>query len=117
SSVSAREVLDGVAARSDYARKRAEYARGGGSRRRGIGLSLAFHGAGFTGSGEVKLKPRAGVELTERGVRVLSVSTDIGQGTITVFSQMAADALGISLDDVEVADADTSRMPDSGPTV
>jgi CO/xanthine dehydrogenase Mo-binding subunit len=117
SSVSAREVLDAVAARSGYARKRIEYAADKGVRRRGIGLSLAFHGAGFTGSGEVKLKPRAGVELTERGARVLSVSTDIGQGTITVFSQMAAEALGLSLDDVEVAENDTSRVPDSGPTV
>jgi len=116
SSVSAREVLDAVAAKSDYARKRSASV-GAGSKRRGIGIALAFHGAGFTGSGEVKLKPRAGVELTERGARVLSVSTDIGQGTITVFAQMAADALGVALDDVEVADPDTSLVPDSGPTV
>ena len=117
SSVSAREVLDLVAARSSYAEKRALYAGDTGPRRRGIGLSLAFHGAGFTGSGETKLKPRAGVELTSRGVRVLSISTDIGQGTITVFSQMAADALGLPLDAVEVAENDTSKVPDSGPTV
>jgi CO/xanthine dehydrogenase Mo-binding subunit len=118
SSVSAREVLDAAVARSDYARKRGEYARSGSSRkRRGIGLSLALHGAGFTGSGEVKLKARAGVELTPTGVRVLSVSTDIGQGTITIFAQMAAEALGLPLEDVEVADPDTSRVPDSGPTV
>jgi CO/xanthine dehydrogenase Mo-binding subunit len=117
SSVSAREVLDMVAARSGYARKRAEYAKDRGVRRRGIGISLAFHGAGFTGSGEVKLKSRAGLELTRSGVRVLSVSTDIGQGTITIFSQLAADALGLPLDDVEVAENDTSKMPDSGPTV
>ena len=58
-----------------------------------------------------------GVELTERGARVLSVSTDIGQGAITVFSQMAAYALGLPLDDVEVAENDTSKVPDSGPTV
>ncbi|MGZ6142054.1 MAG: xanthine dehydrogenase family protein molybdopterin-binding subunit, partial [Myxococcales bacterium] len=113
--------------RSDYARKRQSLGtRSAPSalhhvpdspKRRGIGISLAFHGAGFTGSGEVKLKPRAGVELTERGARVLSVSTDIGQGTITVFSQMAADALGLPFDDVEVAENDTSKVPDSGPTV
>lgn len=116
SSVSAREVLDAVAARSDYARKRSA-PRSGAHKRRGIGVSLAFHGAGFTGSGEVKLKARAGVELTGRGARVLSVATDIGQGTITVFAQMAADALGLPLDAVEVAEPDTSRVPDSGPTV
>jgi CO/xanthine dehydrogenase Mo-binding subunit len=117
-SVSAREVLDAAVARSDYNRKRTEYGRAlAGNKRRGIGLSLALHGAGFTGSGEVKLKARAGVELTPGGARVLSVSTDIGQGTITVFAQMAADALGVPIEDVEVADPDTSRVPDSGPTV
>jgi CO/xanthine dehydrogenase Mo-binding subunit len=115
SSVSAREVLDAAAARSGYERKRA--APSSGNKRRGIGLSLAFHGAGFTGSGEAKLKARAGVELTPDGARVLSISTDIGQGTITVFAQMAADALGLPLEAIEVADPDTSRVPDSGPTV
>jgi CO/xanthine dehydrogenase Mo-binding subunit len=115
--VSAREVLDAVAAHSDFASKRAEYAPQNGSKRRGIGISLALHGAGFTGSGEARLKARAGIELTERGARVLSVSTDIGQGTTTIFAQMAADALGLPLDDVEVAEPDTSRVPDSGPTV
>jgi len=114
-SVSAREVLDAAAAKSDYARKRARVPSG--PKRRGIGISLAFHGAGFTGSGEAKLKPRAGVELTGRGARVLSIATDIGQGTTTVFAQMAADALGLPLQDVEVAEPDTSRVPDSGPTV
>jgi CO/xanthine dehydrogenase Mo-binding subunit len=117
SSVSAREVLEAAVARSGYARKRREYGSSSGNKRRGIGLSLALHGAGFTGSGEVKLKARAGVELTGAGVRVLSISTDIGQGTATVFAQMSADALGLPLDAVEVADPDTSRVPDSGPTV
>ena len=118
SSVSAREVLDAAVARSDYARKRTEYSKStSGPKRRGIGLSLALHGAGFTGAGEARLKPRAGVELTSTGARVLSINTDIGQGAITVFAQMAADALGVPVDDIDVAEPDTSKMPDSGPTV
>ncbi len=118
-SVSARECLDAVAGRSGYEEKRAAFGREnrGARRRRGIGMSLALHGAGFTGAGEVKLKPRAGVELTATGARVLSISTDIGQGTLTVFAQMAADALGVPIGAIEIAAADTSRMPDSGPTV
>lgn len=117
-SVAAQEVLDAAAARSQFAEKSARFsAAKKGRRRRGIGLSLALHGAGFTGAGEVKLQSRAGVELTARGARVLSISTDIGQGTITIFAQMAADALGVSMDDVEVAAPDSSRLPDSGPTV
>src|SRR5215470_11890517 len=117
-SVAAQEALEAAASGSQYTEKRARFAREkNGRKRRGIGLSLALHGAGFTGAGEVKLKSRAGVELTPRGARVLSISTDMGQGTITIFAQMAADALGISLDQVEVALPDSSRMPDSGPTV
>jgi CO/xanthine dehydrogenase Mo-binding subunit len=117
-SVAAADVLDAAVARSQYAEKRPRFSREkNGRKRRGIGLSLALHGAGFTGAGEVKLKSRAGVELTSRGARVLSISTDIGQGTITIFAQMVAGELGIALDQVELAPPDSSRMPDSGPTV
>ena len=119
-SVAAHEVLDAAVARSNFHEKRHRYEREnaeGSVKRRGIGLSLALHGAGFTGAGEVRLKARAGVELTPKGCRVLAISTDIGQGTETVFAQMAADALGVAFDDVEVAVPDTSQMPDSGPTV
>ena len=107
------EVLRAAAARSGYRRKRRAY-RG---TNRGIGLSLFFHGAGFTGSGEVKLQSRASLELTPSGVRVLVASTDIGQGQRTVHAQIVADTLGIPYDAVEVAVADTARVPDSGPTV
>jgi CO/xanthine dehydrogenase Mo-binding subunit len=84
---------------------------------RGIGLSLFFHGSGFTGAGEVKLASRAALELTEHGVRILVGSTEIGQGTRTMHAQIVADAMGIPYDRVEVAATDTSRVPDSGPTV
>jgi CO/xanthine dehydrogenase Mo-binding subunit len=118
-SVGAAEVLDKVAVRTRFSERRRKATDAGGPepRRRGLGLSLVLHGAGFTGSGEAKLKARAGVTLTEHGCCVLSASTDIGQGAATVFSQMAADALGIPVDAVEVLAPDTSRVPDSGPTV
>jgi CO/xanthine dehydrogenase Mo-binding subunit len=50
-------------------------------------------------------------------VRVLAASTEIGQGTNTIFSQIAADALGIDCDDVEVVAARHANVPNSGPTV
>jgi CO/xanthine dehydrogenase Mo-binding subunit len=109
----ARDVLRSAVARSGYRRKRREY-RG---TNRGIGLSLFFHGAGFTGSGEATLRSKASLELTPSGVRVLVASTDIGQGQRTAHAQIVADALGIPYERVEVAVADTSRVPDSGPTV
>jgi CO/xanthine dehydrogenase Mo-binding subunit len=41
----------------------------------------------------------------------------MGQGTKTIFPQMAAEALGVGIDDVELAAVDTALVPDSGPTV
>lgn len=86
--------------------------------KRGMGLACFFHGSGFTGGGEVRISAVAGVEATKEGkVRVLAASTEIGQGTTTVFSQIVADALGLPYDMIEVARPDTSLVPNSGPTV
>ena len=107
------DVLRAAVSRSDFRRKRRAW-RG---THKGIGLSLFFHGAGFTGSGEVKLQSKASLELTPTGVRVLAASTDIGQGQRTVHAQIVADALGLPYDAVVVAAPDTAAVPDSGPTV
>jgi CO/xanthine dehydrogenase Mo-binding subunit len=106
-------VLREAVRRSGYTRKRRAW-RG---TNKGIGLSLFMHGAGFTGSGEVKLQSKATLELTPDGVRVRVASTDIGQGQRTVHAQIVAEALGLPYDAVDVAPADTSQVPDSGPTV
>ena len=86
--------------------------------RRGIGLSLVYHGAGFTGSGEVKLASLAALDLTAEGrPRILSANTEIGQGTVTVFCQIVGEALGVPAAFVLFENPDTSVVPDSGPTV
>jgi CO/xanthine dehydrogenase Mo-binding subunit len=86
--------------------------------RRGRGVVFYFHGAGFTGSGEQRLAGRAAVALTTEGTfEVRSSSSDIGQGSITMFTQIAAAALGVGVGDVSVVDPSTGRVPDSGPTV
>ncbi|MGE5277980.1 MAG: xanthine dehydrogenase family protein molybdopterin-binding subunit, partial [Acidobacteriota bacterium] len=110
---SALRVLREAVARTDFRRKRRAW-KGTG---RGIGLSLFFHGSGFTGGGEVKLASKASLELTETGARILAASTEMGQGTRTMHAQIVADALGIPYERVEVAPADTALVPDSGPTV
>jgi len=130
-SIGARQVLDRVVEAADFERRRERTAAarerrqgqggapGGGTRTAaGIGLALAWHGAGFTGGGERHLASIAGVELTADGViRVLSDSTEIGQGARTVLAQLVADALGVEFDAVEVAPQDTTLTPNSGPTV
>lgn len=84
----------------------------------GIGLSLFWHGSGFTGNGERRLMSRGAVRLREDlKIEVLSSSTDFGQGTEGIFKQIVADACGVSLEEVAVHVPDTSQVPDSGPTV
>jgi CO/xanthine dehydrogenase Mo-binding subunit len=86
--------------------------------KKGIGFASFMHGAGFTGSGEVYLQSVVGAEATPEGlIRILAASTEIGQGTNTIFAQIAAEALGLSYDLFEVAQPDTAEVPNSGPTV
>ena len=123
-SVGGIEVLEAAAEASAFDRVHAQTramreGRTDGARQAtGIGLALAWHGAGFTGSGEVKLASVASVEITDEGrIRVLTASTEMGQGTKTIFPQLVADTLGVEFGDVEIAPQDTSIVPDSGPTV
>ncbi len=92
--------------------------RNGAPVRRGRGIVFYFHGAGFTGSGEQRLAGKAEVARTVEGrYEVRSSSTDIGQGAITMFTQIAAAALDVDPAMVDVVDPSTAQVPDSGPTV
>jgi len=109
---------------SDYHAKQERFARenhesnGRFGRKRGIGFATFMHGAGFTGSGEVFLQSVVSTEATVEGkVRVLAASTEIGQGTNTIFSQIASEALGLDFDSIEIVQPDTGLVPNSGPTV
>jgi CO/xanthine dehydrogenase Mo-binding subunit len=110
---SALQVLREAARRTAFSKKRKTLK---GSNR-GIGLSLFFHGSGFTGGGEVKLASKASLALTAHGVEIRVASTEIGQGTRTMHAQIVADTLGIPYEHVAVSVADTAMVPDSGPTV
>ncbi|HEX8352873.1 MAG TPA: xanthine dehydrogenase family protein molybdopterin-binding subunit [Pyrinomonadaceae bacterium] len=113
-------LLDRAFGLTDYHAKRERFAREneGARVKRGIGFAAFMHGAGFTGSGEKYLQSVVGCEATADGrVRVLAASTEIGQGTKTIFAQIAADALGLDYERVEVVQPDTADVPNSGPTV
>ncbi|HPQ81822.1 MAG TPA: xanthine dehydrogenase family protein molybdopterin-binding subunit, partial [bacterium] len=112
--------LEEAARRSGFEEKRAEFANmnEGARFRRGIGLSLFMHGAGFTGSGEARLKGEAGLRLDGDGrITILTACTDMGQGAHTVLPQIAADHLGLDISCIGIETPDTSIVPDSGPTV
>ena len=114
------ELMERAFAISDYRAKRERFAREnpGSIIKHGIGFASFLHGAGFTGSGEDYLASVATVEATcEGGIRVFAASTEMGQGTNTIFSQIAADALGLDYSSVEIVQPDTAHVPNSGPTV
>src|SRR5437870_6152140 len=114
------KLLDRALEFSDYHAKKQRFANESrvGATRKGMGIAAFLHGAGFTGSGERYLSSVVGVEGCADGhVRVLVSSTEFGQGTKTVLSQIAAEALGLPYENVTMAQPDTLEVPNSGPTV
>lgn len=88
------------------------------SHKKGVGLATFFHGAGFTGSGEQHLRSLVTLQAQDTGcVRVLSSMTEMGQGTNTILAQIAAEALGSPYECIDICRPDTSKVPNSGPTV
>ena len=114
------QLLDRVLAESDYHARRERFARENQASavKRGIGIAAFYHGSGFTGSGERYLNSLAGIDVSAQNkVRVLVSSTEFGQGTNTILTQIAAEAIGIDYGDVMMAPPDTGIVPNSGPTV
>lgn len=118
--VDMRQLLTRALNESGYHAKRAKFARTNPTSavKRGIGLATFFHGSGFTGSGERRLNSLVEIELTPEGrPQILVASTEFGQGTNTILCQVAAQTLNLPYEDVLIAQPDTSRVPNSGPTV
>jgi len=117
-SVGGTECVERAFEASDYLARRRAGPSVVGRKARGLGCAVFMHGGGFTGSGERMLKGKVAVDLLAGGrLEIRSGSTDIGQGTETVFAQIAADAAGIPFEHVSVAVPSTTHVPDSGPTV
>lgn len=117
-------VLEEALARSGFADKWTKCSQGAPNAAKwyGIGCSFFAHGAGFTGDGEARIKAKVALDLEpgDLGEPVINVrvsSTEMGQGTCTILPQVAADALGIDVQHAHYPMPDTSKVPDSGPTV
>jgi CO/xanthine dehydrogenase Mo-binding subunit len=117
--------LEWVRDRSDWTAKRASYAprtadaprtAAGPPSGRGIGVACYFHGSGLGGEGvdfaTATLKVEEDYSLT-----LTSGLTDYGQGSRTVFTLLAAETLGVSMDRIRILRPDTQTALDSGPTV
>ena len=87
-------------------------------RRRGLGISSILYGVGLGGKAPSLDKAGAYMKLEADGSVTVAVGTvEMGQGLITALTQIAAEALGIPVERIQLAPVDSSRVPDSGPTV
>ena len=85
---------------------------------KGIGLSLAMHGCGFTGNGENEMISIAEMELIKDGqVVIRTANTEMGQGLDTAFKRIVSDKLQIPFSDIIIEEKNTAKVPNSGPTV
>jgi len=101
----------GLADRAGCAKAPDRFRRGIGVGSIYYGVSLGAKGLALDGSGALMNVYRDG------SVRIAIGGTEMGQGLLTVLSQIAADALGIAVASVHVDLVDTSAVPDSGPSV
>ncbi len=104
---------------SHYSEKAAQYQHQQGRYKKGIGMSVFLHGCGFTGSAEkdhIKSVLKL-VKYEDDTVEILASNTDMGQGLKTTFAKIAAQVLSIPVENIRIANPDTDRVPNSGPTV
>lgn len=124
SGVSAEDVLKRAAELSGYKKKRKRYAlesaeaiERGDRIVKGIGISVALHGGGFTGSAEDTMGTMTRVSYSGGVFNLHTSGVDMGQGSATVLPQIAAETLGVGIDSVRHPRSDTFECPNSGPTV
>ena len=83
-------------------------------KRRGVGVASCWYGCGNTA---LPNPSTIRLGLTAEGaLRLHQGATDIGQGSNTVITQIAADALGLPVDQFELIGPDTALTPDCGKT-
>jgi len=82
--------------------------------KRGIGIATGVKGFGF---GALPDFAAASIQITPTGKFVIGISCpEIGQGAITAYTQIAAEALNCHVDDIYIASGDTQLAPDTGTT-
>lgn len=103
-----RECLLAGAERIGWRQRRQPNGSATGPLRRGLGLAMGVYkgGIGREGEAEVRITPAGRVVVAVGGV-------DVGQGSATVLAQMAAEALGVPIERIDVLMADTERTPPS----
>ncbi|HER25162.1 MAG TPA: xanthine dehydrogenase [Candidatus Atribacteria bacterium] len=115
--VSLEEVIHKAVKVSNYKEKYREYSKSQpGDKKRGIGMAVSFRGCSL------------GAEATDAAGAIVAVQRDgsiliscglaeNGEGLKTVFTQIAAEELGVYTQRINYMEVDTSVSPESGATV
>ena len=119
------EMIDIAEKASGYSKKSHEYETANSKDKlKGIGISFAAHGGGFTGSGErdfIKAKVKINVKKADTAsgylANILISNVEMGQGLSITMRKIVAEASGLPFEDVVYAQPDTDVVPNSGPTV
>lgn len=104
-------VQAGVAATDWYAKRGPAAARSpdpASAIRRGIGMAVMLHGSGIAGLDMAS----ASIKMNDDGsFNLLVGATDLGTGSDTILGQIAAEELGVPLEDILVYSSDTDFTP------
>jgi putative selenate reductase molybdopterin-binding subunit len=93
---------------TDFYAKREKYRKQNGRFRNGIGMAVVMHGSGIAGLDMAA----ATLKMNDDGsFNLLIGATDLGTGSDTILAQMAAEILGIPLEDIIVYSSDTDFTP------
>jgi CO/xanthine dehydrogenase Mo-binding subunit len=114
-SVGVEECLVESAKLSRWREKREAYKKIQGTKRRGIGVSLMYHG-NSTSRGAPDYSAAYVMVNKDGSVRYRTGITEMGQGTHTGHMQIVAEILGVPFEAIHLENPDTSAVPDSGPT-
>lgn len=93
---------------TDFYNKRKAYQNQTGDLRKGIGMAVVIHGSAIAGLDMAS----ASIKINDDGsFNLLIGATDLGTGSDTVLAQIAAEELGVPLDDIIVYSSDTDFTP------
>jgi CO/xanthine dehydrogenase Mo-binding subunit len=120
-SVGIAETLDRAETLVDWTarlRRIEAFNRGRSDVHRGLGVSCVLYGVGLGGKAPFLDKAGAYMKLEADGSVTAAVGTvEMGQGLTTSLLQIASEALDLPVERIHLTPVDTSRVPDSGPTV
>jgi len=114
------DCFERVIQKSEYLTKYQEFAEFNKNHRnkKGIGISLGYHGGGYTGNGEKFLNSEIKITIEKNAeVKIFVANTEMGQGAHTTLAQIVSETLDHPLEKTIVQLPNTNKTPNSGPTV